>query len=173
MAILPLQRQKEIDNSINMMLMELGMSYPKNSIKEIAEALNLELRQSNELPNDVRGLILKGENCNKTQIIINENQMSKSRNNFTIAHELGHYILHKNILDEEQEQYYIDRYNYSGNSPDAIRETEANYFAASLLAPQYILEKLLKANISIKEIADYFAVSEEMIKNRIQWIKNN
>ncbi|MBR1479487.1 MAG: ImmA/IrrE family metallo-endopeptidase [Alphaproteobacteria bacterium] len=50
---------------------------------------------------------------------------------FTVAHELGHYILQPLA---EKEEYRLDEYRY--DDKNAGKETEANYFAASLLIPE-------------------------------------
>ena len=55
---------------------------------------------------------------------------SKNRQRFTIAHELGHYIYHK---DDEQE--FVDTTFFRGMSSDNFEFT-ANRFASELLMPE-------------------------------------
>jgi predicted transcriptional regulator len=52
---------------------------------------------------------------------------SRARDRFTVAHELGHYILHHNTQGEEV------RFNRSGSD---LAEIEANWFAAAFLMPE-------------------------------------
>lgn len=64
------------------------------------------------------------------------------RDRFTIAHELGHYILHylyrKQVLKEQINELVAQRYGTS----DA--EREANQFAAAFLMPQQEYESVFK-----------------------------
>jgi Zn-dependent peptidase ImmA (M78 family) len=81
------------------------------------------------------------------------------RNVFTIAHELGHYILHKDVPNEVF--YRLDAELISSQEKD-IQETEANWFAASLLMPKSKLSEfadLLKNHL--EEMATVFGVSKK------------
>jgi len=88
---------------------------------------------------------------------------SRTRQRFTIAHELGHLLLH---ADEE---FHIDekrplarRDDVSSQATDA-REIEANQFAAELLMPKALVgasvEALIEADpeISVEEAIDELA----------------
>lgn len=67
------------------------------------------------------------------------NYTSTVRNRFTVAHEVGHYILHSpNARDGEK---YIDNRFGTGRV-----ETEANWFAAGLLVPTGGLRKYLEGD---------------------------
>ncbi len=93
-----------------------------------------------DIPFDFDGITIK-EKGKKPQIIVNVNR-GRQRQNFTIAHELGHIvipwhigtILDKSIDDEDG----ID-YEY------AIYEAEANKFSSSLLLPSSILKKRIES----------------------------
>ncbi len=79
------------------------------------------------------------------------------RQRFTIAHEIGHVLLHKN---KQREAHFrsedINVMVYSDN----IEEIEANKFAAMLLMPEFEFKKAWgRYNGSIEDIADYFNVS--------------
>jgi Zn-dependent peptidase ImmA (M78 family) len=65
--------------------------------------------------------------------IIYNKKMSKGRVNFTIAHEFGHYLLHRQDLANGIECDSNAMRNW--NSAEAIREKEANVFASYLLIP--------------------------------------
>jgi len=82
------------------------------------------------------------------------------RDNFTIAHELGHYFLH-----------YVFR---EGKGPAAFRrygtgplEVEANRFAAGLLMPSIVFRaRYIEANGFIESVALHFGVSAEAARIR-------
>ncbi|MCY4654068.1 MAG: ImmA/IrrE family metallo-endopeptidase [Dehalococcoidia bacterium] len=52
-----------------------------------------------------------------------------NRQRFTLAHELGHYVLEHNPV-------FADAEPRGSSNPTAVNEREANYFAAVLLMPE-------------------------------------
>ncbi|OGJ78095.1 hypothetical protein A2412_03290 [Candidatus Peribacteria bacterium RIFOXYC1_FULL_58_8] len=93
-----------------------------------------------------------------------------NRQTFTIAHELGHFILgHK-----PNEYGVLPR--YPRPKEDNPIEKEANCFAASLLVPLDMLKKIMKQYSLNKTDADQellagiFGVSTDVIKFRLKWI---
>lgn len=63
--------------------------------------------------------------------------MNHGRRQFTIAHEIGHYILHpREGLDREDISTNFTLWN------DRSEETEANVFAAELLMPEFLFRPL-------------------------------
>ena len=88
---------------------------------------------------------------------------SLARKRFTLAHELGHYILHRDrIIDTRHEDYILLR----DNEFTPI-EREANEFAAELLMPEkHFREYIQKGITKFKDLADKFDVSVSAIKYR-------
>lgn len=137
-------------------------NYPLNVV-EICTRLGIIVQQTEEFPDDVSGVIFK-EN-NQYYILVNKSH-SIGRKSFTIAHELGHYILHKDLLDKENELVsYIK--SWTGNVLPALprsleynkMEAEANDFAARLLMPEETFKKVCECSNSIEDVAHYFGVS--------------
>jgi len=86
------------------------------------------------------------------------------RQTFTIAHELGHWMLHREFFNADPNQYAVLlRFQKPKNSP---METEANLFAAELLAPTRLLQPVKGAAIST--LANIFGVSREMMEHRLK-----
>ena len=117
------------------------------------------------------GLAVKKDN----DIIIFTNSCSRlSREIFTLAHEIGHVILHLN----DESSFIDDSITINGRSTDK-KEQEANYFAACLLMPaddvgrfidlgiQDFGEKGLSA-MDIARIMSEFNVSFDMALNRLE-----
>lgn len=90
---------------------------------------------------------------------------SAGRKAFTIAHELGHWMLHKEIFIENPKGYILYR-KPLGRPNDDLYEKEANYFAAQLLVPEKFLNKYI--NYDINTIAKIFGVSAEVIGFRLK-----
>lgn len=85
------------------------------------------------------------------------NHTTHERDRFTIAHELGHYILHylSNVGPQANSKFRIDRY---GNS--AI-EREANLFASSFLMPEgQFRDVFAQFSGDLSAVAMRFGVSE-------------
>ncbi|WP_241609364.1 ImmA/IrrE family metallo-endopeptidase [Rosenbergiella australiborealis] len=88
---------------------------------------------------------------------------SLKRQRFTIAHELGHYVLNHGHSFRDNNQ------NFTLNNFD-IREVEANKFAAELLMPESAVSVLLnqrKIN-NLSELARLFDVSIPAMKYRLE-----
>lgn len=91
---------------------------------------------------------------------------SPLRDNFTVAHELGHYVLHYPHDDPPREPVMYNRYG------SGLLETEANRFAAALLMP---VEELKTARIRYKDdvyrIAGRFGVSPAAARIRMEYVR--
>lgn len=84
------------------------------------------------------------------------------RQRFTIAHELGHFFLHRNLGEFEDRALFRKENQRSG------REYEANDFAARLLMPEHELRLSMERNNGdVAEIAKVFGVSELATRFRI------
>lgn len=137
----------------------------------IVQAEGIRIRHS-EMEDSVSGLlVIKGDvvtlGVNKTH--------HPNRQRFTIAHELGHFLLHsqdsKIFVDDEPVVLFRDQIAAEGTK---IQEIEANAFAASLLMPESIIrEQLARQPIdafddtSMKQLAAQFGVSVRAMTIRL------
>lgn len=108
-------------------------------------------------------------------IIIFTNTCARlSREIFTLAHELGHAVLHM----EFGKSFLDDDITISGKSTDEM-EQEANYFAACLLMPSECVERFLDLEIldfekrglaamDIARMMSEFSVSFDTVLNRLE-----
>lgn len=135
-------------------------------VVKIAETLNCNIIyiNPNELPenfecprNDFAGAIIKNYDKDKSNYIFVNKLDYRTRQRFTIAHELGHLILgHDDIVDCRSKIY----------SPDE-KELEANEFAGNLLIPEEWLYRFIDAvTKSSKELAVIFDVSLQAMEVR-------
>lgn len=87
---------------------------------------------------------------------------SERRDRFTIAHELGHYFLHYLQPAKTGESHF-------GRGGRNLAETQANYFAASLLMPeQKFRDAFQQFDGDEWAIADAFGVSPQAASVRAQ-----
>lgn len=137
---------------------------PPIHIDEIAKNYGLKIVEADfgVYSNSVAGLINPKDNT----IYVNK-QDSSTRKAFTIAHELGHFLLHNTILNEEGKEKYKVLYRKPlGELNSDPVEQEANCFAANLLVPSSLLVKY--KNSDINTIAKIFGVSPEVIGYRMK-----
>ena len=90
---------------------------------------------------------------------------SPLRDNFTIAHELGHFFLHYNYNEPPDEEVIFTRY---GSGPF---EWQANRFAAAFFMPAdefRSARKQFRDNIFL--IASHFEVSQIAAEKRMEYI---
>jgi len=100
--------------------------------------------------------------CKDDSIYVNADEYPL-RQTFTIAHELGHRVLHKDWAESEA---YKVLWRDEGRQGRDFREQEANAFAASLLMPKYLLDKYVD-RISPPSLSTLFAVSLPAMKVRL------
>ncbi|WCL51257.1 ImmA/IrrE family metallo-endopeptidase [Leptospira sp. GIMC2001] len=104
-------------------------------LSKITEFLKIKLAEE-VLPNEISG-VLDTRDYNKPIILVNKNQ-SENRQRFSIAHEIGHFVLHHLDGKVHMDKKVFFRQDIP-NKEDAKKEREANLFAAELLMPSDIL----------------------------------
>ena len=147
-----------------------------------------------DYPKGVLGVLsLKHNMISLSNAILNDSK----RRNFTIAHEIGHIVLHSSFFDtiEQTYEYDDDNDNVSPIVNEEVyrrMETQANLFASYLLIPEKnlfvyfntILEELNihkkqlyldsqpcnvnDVNYALLKLSEHFNVSKEVIKYRLK-----
>lgn len=88
------------------------------------------------------------------------------RDNFTIAHELGHFVLHYPHKSPPTEPMVFNRYG------SGLVEAQANRFAAAFLMPE---QEFKKARAQFADdaymIAGHFGVSQPAVSVRMEYIR--
>ena len=150
------------------LLHKSAIKAPPVPIDKIAKKEGVEVRYA-AFEEDVSGLIYHEKN----DVVIGVNAYHpKARQRFTIAHELGHYLLeHESDLLVDTNVLFRDSDSKLGVF--AI-ERDANEFAAEILMPQEMIKKeLLKNPIDIEdsdalaELANKFGVSTQALTYRL------
>lgn len=89
---------------------------------------------------------------------------SDNRKRFTLAHEISHFLLHRDIID--QRGLVDDAMYRSGASRN--EEFQANRLAAELLMPEGLVKSFCKAGLTSPPlIAKVFGASEEAARIRL------
>ena len=164
------ERQRQIDVILDDILLKIGKTYPENNLEDIVESYDGITAWEYDFGKDsdkISGAIAYTSEPNpKPRIYINKD-LSPERKTFTLAHEFGHFILHNGCGKFRLD--FFDMYS----DEEAKDETEANYFAASLLMPEERFLKFYEAGLDEKSIAEYFGVSVAAVRVRLAWIRQN
>ena len=131
---------------------------PVDLIK-IANNNNIEVYKS-EVEEKISGAIKYYKKEDKFIILLNEKD-SEFRRRFTLAHELGHYFLHKDIL--KSDEIHVDTLYRMPSE----KEREVDYFAGALLINKKLLEKMYLKTTSISALSQIFEVSESAMTVRL------
>lgn len=148
-----------------------GLSpFPFENIQR--ENKDLQILASVKMPDDISGMILFSEEKNIYIALINANK-PPTRQQFSAAHEVGHYFLHKEQIIEET---FIDGENVLEGTGTLFRrdgvestqlEREANNFAASLIMPKELIKKAWAKLQNVEDCAQVFNVSIEAMSIRL------
>ncbi len=161
-----------VTRKVQEVLSQARISSPPVDVVQIAHARNLEVR-SGPLPDDLSGFLIREH---KRTVIGVNSLHPKTRQRFTIAHELGHYFMHprENFVDR---QLIFFRDMRSRMATD-VREIEANQFAAELLMPEALLFRSvgkrmidLEDEKAIAHLAKNFGVSTQALTFRLANLK--
>lgn len=122
-------------------------------VESIAKDLGIRLQfEPIEGKDEISGMLFK--DGNRTIIGVNSAH-PKTRQRFTIAHEIGHLLLHRGELFLDANISFRDSRSSLATDQEEI---EANSFAAELLMPR----ELLKAEVQ-KRVIKYGSVSTDLL----------
>ncbi|MGS4883618.1 ImmA/IrrE family metallo-endopeptidase [Roseibium sp. MB-4] len=138
------------------------ISSPPVPVYEIAESngVNVIFADFGANAEKVSGLC----DFENARIYVNQDD-STERQAFTMAHEFGHWVLHRDFFLKNPDKYPVLPRFHSPNRDDPM-EKEANKFAACLLVPERLLKPVKGAPISA--LASSFGVSRTMMEFRLR-----
>jgi Zn-dependent peptidase ImmA (M78 family) len=116
----------------------LAIPIPIESIAEHYLGYNIEITDEGVFTNP---LILGGIIFDQKKIMVNATaEAHEGRYSFTLAHEVGHHVLHKAIFESANNDRMVCRED--ANKP--IEEKQADHFAGALLMPEERIRQLYK-----------------------------
>ncbi len=136
-------------------------------VLEIANKMGLKVFKATFDRDDVSGMLKAQEG----EIYISEKD-NINRQRFSIAHEIGHYVLHYKgkVFEERDNRKHISYRDSLSSLGFSIKEIEANFFAANLLMPEDKVKELCRKGYSINQMADFFGVSSTGISSRLDFL---
>ena len=139
-------------------------------VEQVAQQLNIIIRMQ-ELEEHVSGVLVIKEG--RAVSGVNKDH-HPHRQRFTIAHEIGHYLLHREsgrVFIDAAPVFFRDENAASGRDP---QEIAANQFAAELLMPRRELRELVSQQpidvfdeAAVRQLASQFGVSAQALTIRL------
>jgi len=155
-------------NHVKSIANELSSDFtsPPIPVLEIAErnGVDVVFADFGQLKDEVAGFCAFGEK----KLFVNDAD-TVSRQMFTIAHEFGHWMLHRPIFEADPDRYPVLPRFHDPNRNDPL-EKEANSFAANILVPERLLKPVRSAPVAA--LANAFGVSISMMEFRLKNVRN-
>jgi len=150
------------------MVKKIAQSFPNLRIKTyswVAERHNMSLQQVCELIGSDEGCCILEKSTGRYLILYNDHVTNIGRIRWTLAHELGHFILRHN---ERTDKAVFARSELTDDEYEAF-EKEANCFARTLLAPPKVITAL--GITDEQTLASICGLSLEAASNVLKFIK--
>jgi Zn-dependent peptidase ImmA (M78 family) len=138
-------------------------------LQRIAEAVGI-VDIISQKTNAFEGVLITDGSKTKGSIAYNESSRPQRRR-FTIAHELGHFLLPLHGANAQCAKADMNIGDFTSKDPNRAREAEANLFAASLLMPKAMFLSAIRRLGApemghVVKLADDFGVSQEACVHR-------
>ncbi|HMJ71394.1 MAG TPA: ImmA/IrrE family metallo-endopeptidase [Cyclobacteriaceae bacterium] len=163
--------KKRAENAAKNLLQRKDIRRGPVDVLKIAKEEGLEVKEYDL--GDVSGVL----HINKNKGIIGYNPKHSSvRQRFTVAHELGHYILHRHTDDifVDNNFHQVHFRDDQSSTGEVVKELEANAFAAALLMPEDLIKQEVENHhfdladeSAFIDLAKLFKVSVQAMTYRI------
>ena len=169
-------RRKYIRALVQRLLAEHHVQAAPVAVVAIAKAVGVEV-QATPVKDDLSGFLYRNRQGNSAIIGVNANQHPK-RQNFTAAHELGHFLLHDSDAVHVDRDFKVWLRSDASSKGTDDEEKEANLFAAELLMPAHFLARdvqeidtidLLDEKV-LQELAGKYGVSTQAMTFRLAYL---
>lgn len=135
-------RRRHIRATVERLLMSHRIRSAPVPVEQLAKALGVQVHYQ-PAEESLSGFILRDHAKRQTVIGVNSTH-HVNRKRFTVAHELGHFLLHDLDhvhVDRADCGFLVRHRNAASSSGDDDHEKEANLFAAELLMPVSFLQE--------------------------------
>ncbi len=160
-------RYAKIERLVDNLLEDFSIKKPAVPLEKILKKLKIDLKYGDL--GDVSGLLVRSDVAAMIGVNIDHAQV---RQRFTIAHELGHYLLHAGLSAHFDKDYRVNYRSAESSEATNVEEIEANFFAASLLMPRRFLEAddalvAVDNDAEVEKLAKKYIVSRHAMSLRL------
>ena len=136
---------------------------PPVKVGAIAKALGISVKRT-PLGQFMAGSLIRDRLRGGTSgfLVLLNSDDSETRQKFTLAHEIAHFVLHRDLIDvgvNDDTMYRSELSNYL--------EVQANQLAADIIMPIRLVKKAMQSETNPKALAKMFEVSEQAMKIRL------
>ncbi|WP_186136213.1 ImmA/IrrE family metallo-endopeptidase [Burkholderia gladioli] len=163
-------RYSRISREVSDLLDKAGVEDAPVPVEEIAAMVGARVTY-NDFQNEISGLLLRRS---QSIVIGVASEQSEARQRFTIAHEIGHLLLHEGEELHVDADFRVNLRSSASSRADDVTEIEANAFAASLLMPIEFLKKdvaRMRIDVEdcdqIEQLANKYGVSAQAMTFRL------
>jgi Zn-dependent peptidase ImmA (M78 family) len=163
-------RYARIDRLTRGLLDRAGSSEPPVPVQKIAKLAGASLHYES-FEDSISGVLVRNEHGNAIGI---NTSHPETRQRFTIAHEIGHLVLHEGVPIRVDKSFRVNWRRGASAKPRDIEEIEANAFAANLLMPKNMIllahgaEALdFEDDTEVVRLAHLFRVSTQAMSFRL------
>jgi len=132
----------------------------------MAGSLGLTVDMDARLSADVSGQIIRAGTGSAGYHIDVNKAHSPNRKRFTLAHEIAHYLLHRDLIGDGIEDDALYRSRLGG----AV-EVEANKLAAQMLMPAQLVRNVYRLVKDMAGLTAAFQVSDEAMRIRLRELR--
>jgi hypothetical protein len=148
----------DIRRQATRLLDSAGISHEPVSLRDVVSALNLELVGKTREPFTSEAAL---EPLGNGRANVLKGAGDSGRRRVTIAHEIGHFVLHAERCRPES--------GGAVNEAGRREEREADAFAAELLMPEHLVgEAVREHGPDVARLADRFEVSRQAMQARLR-----
>ena len=155
----------EVDRTTAARIIERHQTEAPVDVRAIAADFGINV-YSVDLGENVSGVLRRGGEWAGPSgyVILVHRQHHLNRQRFTVAHELGHFVLHRSQVDERE---IVQEDEFYRAFPGPL-EREANNFAADVLMPWTLINRLSESGIKdLPGLALRLAVSKQALAVRL------
>lgn len=150
-------RYLRIRREVTELLERAGVREPPVPVEKIAKMLGAQVI-AGDFNNEISGVLVRR---NKEIIIGFAKEQAKTRQRFTIAHEIGHLLLHEAEEVHVDKEYRVKLRSQKSSLAVDVDEIEANSFAAELLMPEaFIRRHVQKLSIDFDDASQVDALAK-------------
>ncbi|HTT80961.1 MAG TPA: ImmA/IrrE family metallo-endopeptidase [Stellaceae bacterium] len=134
------------------------------NVELVARDLGLPIYYST-LDRNIKGKLIRR---NQGFAIVINSLDTRLRQRFTIAHEIAHYVLHRDLMNVE----IVDHDSYQ-SMLSSDYESQANRLAVDILMPGELVRQEFAENPDPRALAKHFWVSEKAMEIRLKGLHHN